>query len=234
MFNGKDDWTAAPVGVRAWASQRAVELIAAHTPWFGFQGVDVDRLRQRPGWEDAKPHIVVSAQLLNRVHRRTSLRADGLLVIADDHHLRDDSRLTYRRMRAASVQGLSDGALDHLLDTMYFGPSNQSRLLQAVDVLTYFEQRRRHVTGREGRVGGGGHDARKAVGGGPVHARQHPRERAGPVGRRIGQDMALVDDDRAAAYGRHFLEDMGGDHDCLVMRHILDQFAHFMLRFAAE
>ncbi|ACS29866.1 DUF3800 domain-containing protein [Micrococcus luteus] len=148
MFNGKDDWTAAPVGVRAWASQRAVELIAAHTPWFGFQGVDVDRLRQRPGWEDAKPHIVVSAQLLNRVHRRTSLRADGLLVIADDHHLRDDSRLTYRRMRAASVQGLSDGALDHLLDTMYFGPSNQSRLLQAVDVLTYFEQRRRHVTER--------------------------------------------------------------------------------------
>ena len=91
---------------------------------------------------------MVSAQLLNRVHRRTSLRADGLLVIADDHHLRDDSRLTYRRMRAASVQGLSDGALDHLLDTMYFGPSNQSRLLQAVDVLTYFEQRRRHVTER--------------------------------------------------------------------------------------
>ena len=117
-------------------------------PSVGFQGVDVDRLRQRPGWEDAKPHIVVSAQLLNRVHRRTSLRADGLLVIADDHHLRDDSRLTYRRMRAASVQGLSDGALDHLLDTMYFGPSNQSRLLQAVDVLTYFEQRRRHVTER--------------------------------------------------------------------------------------
>lgn len=114
MFNGKDDWTAAPVGVRAWASQRAVELIAAHTPWFGFQGVDVDRLRQRPGWEDAKPHIVVSAQLLNRVHRRTSLRADGLLVIADDHHLRDDSRLTYRRMRAASVQGLSDGAVKSL------------------------------------------------------------------------------------------------------------------------
>ncbi|MBD4385934.1 hypothetical protein GUH10_29605, partial [Xanthomonas citri pv. citri] len=69
-------------------------------------------------------------------------------MIADDHHLRDDSRLTYRRMRAASVQGLSDGALDHLLDTMYFGPSNQSRLLQAVDVLTYFEQRRRHVTER--------------------------------------------------------------------------------------
>lgn len=145
MFQGDEGWSGLAPGIRAWASQKVVELICSHSPWFGLQGVKTEGLRRRPGWEDREPHLVVSSQLLNRVHRRRRLVSGGLLVIADDHHLREDSRLAHRRMRSESVQGLTDGQLADLLDTIYFGPSNRSRLLQAVDVLTYFEQRRRHV-----------------------------------------------------------------------------------------
>ncbi|KIK89177.1 hypothetical protein OC70_01925 [Micrococcus luteus] len=148
MFQGEEGWSAMDPGTRAWASQRAVDVICSHALWFGFQGVDTERLHHRPGWEDQEPYLVVSGQLLNRIHRRSRLVSGGLMVIADDHHLREDSRLSYRRMRSASVRGLTDGKLNHLLDTIYFGPSNRSRLLQAVDVLTYFEQRRRHVKER--------------------------------------------------------------------------------------
>ena len=145
IFQGKEGWAELKPGVRAWASQKAVELICRHSPWFGLQGVDVDGLRRRRGWEAAEPHVVASSHLLNRVHRHSRLVSEGLLVIADDHHLSEDSRTAYHRMRSRAVQGLSDGKLHHLLDTMYFGPSNRSRLLQAVDMLTYFEQRRRHI-----------------------------------------------------------------------------------------
>nr|WP_246418926.1 DUF3800 domain-containing protein [Micrococcus cohnii] len=145
MFQGEEGWSGVDPGTRAWASQKAVELICSHEPWFGFQGVDTEGLRHRPGWEDQEPYLVVSGQLFNRIHRRSRLVSGGLMVIADEHHLREDSRLRYQRMRSESVKGLTDGKLGQLLDTIYFGPSNRSRLLQAVDVLTYFEQRRRHV-----------------------------------------------------------------------------------------
>ncbi|PLA45899.1 hypothetical protein [Micrococcus luteus] len=61
IFQGKEGWAELKPGVRAWASQKAVELICRHSPWFGLQGVDVDGLRRRRGWEGAEPHVVASS-----------------------------------------------------------------------------------------------------------------------------------------------------------------------------
>ncbi|NUL45648.1 DUF3800 domain-containing protein [Cellulosimicrobium funkei] len=148
LFQGKDAWKGMPPHLLAWASQQAVESICNHQPWFGVHGVETDLLQKKYGNHAYEPHEVALSQLLMKVQKKLKHRGHEIMVLADEHHLAEDSRTRFTEMRNGAVKGLSDGALDLYLDTIYFGPSKNSRLLQAVDLLTYFRQRRRHETER--------------------------------------------------------------------------------------
>lgn len=60
------------------------------------------------------------------------------ILFADEHHSEPDARANLRRAKSAPVQGKLSVPLNHIFDTVYFGPSDYSRLLQAVDICTYF------------------------------------------------------------------------------------------------
>ncbi|PPF30367.1 hypothetical protein C5D07_08510 [Rathayibacter tritici] len=50
------------------------------------------------------------------------------------------------------VPGYTDRQLSSLIDTMYFGPSHASRLLQATDVATYFSNRKLTIVEKDSRA----------------------------------------------------------------------------------
>ena len=50
----------------------------------------------------------------------------GLLIIADDHRLPDDRRLSYHRMRSDDLQGPTDGQLGQLLGIHLLRTSGRS------------------------------------------------------------------------------------------------------------
>lgn len=148
MFQGKEAWKGVPPHLLAWASQQAVEAICGHQPWFAIHGVETNRLQNKYGVNAYEPHEVALSQLLMKVQKKLRRKGHEIMVFADEHHLAADSRTRFTELRNGAVKGLSDQPLDIYLDTMYFGPSKNSRLLQAVDLLTYFRQRASHETER--------------------------------------------------------------------------------------
>lgn len=66
---------------------------------------------------------------------------DRVIVFADDHHADSDARAQLRIAREKPIPGMVQTELSHFFDSAYYGPSEHSRLLQAVDLCTYFFQR---------------------------------------------------------------------------------------------
>ena len=73
---------------------------------------------------------------------------------------------------------------------------------------------------------------------GPLELQRHGVVIAGLRGetlrRVVGDDLAARDDDGARADRIHLFEDVGGDDDDLVARHLVDERAHFVLLVGIE
>jgi hypothetical protein len=64
-----------------------------------------------------------------------------ILLLADEVHSAERHRTNFRSYQDGS-DGEPAGGLHRILDTLYFGPSKHSRLLQAADMLTFIRLRR--------------------------------------------------------------------------------------------
>lgn len=67
---------------------------------------------------------------------------DGRLVIADEIHTAERHRTRLKAYRNNHQMDAQHNRLSRIFDTLYFGPSKHSRLLQAVDLLTFIYLRR--------------------------------------------------------------------------------------------
>jgi len=140
MFHGEGDWSTVGIPMRAKACVLAVESIANSGATFVCRGVDIERLRERY----AKPypvHELALAQALESADEWLTDRGDHAIEVADEHHTAEDGRRRFRRMTLGPSAGYSARKITRLVDTLYFGPSHHSRLLQAADLATYFTNR---------------------------------------------------------------------------------------------
>jgi hypothetical protein len=91
------------------------------------------------------PHEVALQYLLEDVNDYVTELGGHVLVVADDVHSAERHRTNFRFFRRHGTPGYRSSTLDAVLDTIYFGPSSHSRLLQAADLLTYMYTRRKTV-----------------------------------------------------------------------------------------
>jgi hypothetical protein len=117
-----------------------------------FRGIDLVRLRAkyiRP----YPPHLLTLAHLLEEVDTRlANVHGERAIVLADDHHSASSSRRNLVDFKIQRVPGYTAKPLVSLIDTMYFGPSHASRLLQATDVATYFTNRKMTIVEKDPRT----------------------------------------------------------------------------------
>jgi hypothetical protein len=152
VFHGKNGWSDVPLGWRVKASVLASKVIARSTARFVFRGVDVLAHQEtRP----AHPvHLLTLAHVLDdldvQLHELDPVDELGL-VLADDHHTADSARRSLRDVKLDDGDGGSGRRLARIADTLYFGPSHESRMLQATDVATFFFNRERTVVERDER-----------------------------------------------------------------------------------
>ncbi|KQO62741.1 hypothetical protein ASF23_07230 [Curtobacterium sp. Leaf261] len=154
MFHGEHGWKRVPVGWRVKACTLVAKIIARSGAVFVFRGVDLEALRLRYGQHAHPPHLLTLAQLLEAVNGRLGSidRPDQLgLVLADEHHSAAGARRSLRNFKVESAPGWTKRPLDRIADTIYFGPSHESRMLQAADFATYFLNRSRTVPERDPR-----------------------------------------------------------------------------------
>lgn len=152
MFHGEQEWDRVPVAWRVKACDLAAKVIERSGAEFVFRGVDL--VRQRAVYSNPfPPHLLTLAHLLAEVDKRMNLvHHESALVLADDHHSAAGSRRNMVDFKIRSVPGYTTARLVRLADTIYFGPSHASRLLQAADLATYFINRKRTVIEKDPRA----------------------------------------------------------------------------------
>lgn len=143
MFHGKGAWKSVPVVWRVKAAELVSKIIARSSAEYVFRGIDLEALRRRYR-SPHPPHLLTLAHVLQGSDRRLSRTRPGPvigLVHADEHHSAANARRSLRGFRRNAVAGYTNRPIEWIADTIYFGPSDQSRLLQATDLATYFMNR---------------------------------------------------------------------------------------------
>lgn len=154
IFHGRKEWKKVPHGWRVKACDLAAKVLARSTAKYVFQGINLAALRSKYA-HPFPAHQLTLAHILEEVDRQiTTLdRPDKLgIVHADEHHTADNARRSFRNFRLSRVPGYTTRRLGQIADTIYFGPSHESRLLQAADLATYFLNRDLTITERDPRA----------------------------------------------------------------------------------
>lgn len=143
MFQGHSNWKSVPTSLRVRACIAASRVIADSGASFILRCINVDALNAR--YSNPFPeHQLALSQSLESVQHIIDVDHKGeqpVLVLADEHHTAPGSRSRFKAMRTQAQRGQTSIPLTCLVDTIYFGPSNHSRLLQAVDIATFFKAR---------------------------------------------------------------------------------------------
>lgn len=154
VFHGKKEWRTVLPAWRVKACELTVKCIRDSGAKLVFRGVDVAALRRKYR-SPHPPHELVLAQILEDVDGRLGPgRQLGQLGIchADEHHTAASSRRNLRAFKTTQVKGYTTRPIRNIVDTIYFGPSDASRLLQAADVATFFHNRNENVQTRDPRA----------------------------------------------------------------------------------
>jgi hypothetical protein len=148
MFHGNGDWKGLPPWLRVRVYREATDCIGRAQVGTFFSSVNLASL---PSDVDGAPHETALGMLLESLHHHAESVDELVLIIANEIHTAERHRTRLRANRDSAGSG-SRGHLDRIFDTLYFGPSRHSRLLQAADLLTYIYLRRATVTERGARA----------------------------------------------------------------------------------
>lgn len=144
IFHGKGAWKDVPIGWRVKVCHLVSKAVSRSGSRFIFRGMNVAAQRARYGPRAFPPHLLTLAHTLEEVDRHLALGAgEGEigLAVADEHHSAPGARRSMRDFKIERVPGYTKGPLTQIVDTIYFGPSLESRLLQAADLATFFMNR---------------------------------------------------------------------------------------------
>ncbi|MGW2393965.1 DUF3800 domain-containing protein [Streptomyces lydicamycinicus] len=143
LFHGKREWGGlarkprARIGVYA----NALQAIADRDVKIVITGVDRIRLKQRYGDNAGDPHAVVLPHLLERVDEYAEHQDELVMVISDECEGQDDYRSALRQYRTEGTAGYRPRRITRFVDTLHFASSAASRLLQAVDLVSFLHHR---------------------------------------------------------------------------------------------
>jgi len=118
----------------------AFAAIGAHDVQIMIRGVHVPRLLERYVMPD-HPHTVVLQHLLERIDEYAAREDQPTLVIADEIDREREYRRDLWRYQRQSTPGWRSRRLTNIVDTIYFAPSEASRLVQAADMIAYLHGR---------------------------------------------------------------------------------------------
>ncbi|MDG4807492.1 DUF3800 domain-containing protein [Micromonospora sp. WMMD1120] len=140
LFQGRSHWRELPPRARIAVYNAAMKTIGAHDVKLILRGVDRHGLVRR--YASSKPaHEVVLSHLLERVDGYAAQCEEFALVIADEVDNPATHRSDLRRYRVAGTGGYRSRRLTRIVDTLHFAPSHASRLVQAVDLVTFLYRR---------------------------------------------------------------------------------------------
>ncbi|MEU7802622.1 DUF3800 domain-containing protein [Micromonospora arborensis] len=141
IFHGRKRWRGVPPRARIAVYKAAMSTIGAEEEVaIILRGVKREQLAKR--YAHPRPaHEVVLSHVLERIDGYAASREEYALVIADEVHDQAAHRADLTRYRVSGTGGYRSRRLTQIVDTLHFAPSHASRLVQAVDLVTFLFQR---------------------------------------------------------------------------------------------
>lgn len=146
LAQGKNDWAVMQALLRARLGvyRDALTAIRSTPDVRAFQyGLDREKLKTkyRDPWPERQ---ILLGHVVQRVHNWMGPE-DYLVVVVDDFPAQDSMREHIRGLKVNGTYSRYNARpLKRIVDTLYFAPSNESRLLQASDLVSYMHFRARH------------------------------------------------------------------------------------------
>ncbi|WP_369371084.1 DUF3800 domain-containing protein [Promicromonospora sp. Populi] len=151
LFNGHGEWGSLQIRQQINVYGRALEVIGKSGAHVVLRGMNVARQKERYGENAWPPHDVVLGHLLENIDSVATELDDCLVVVADEIHSSERHRVNFRGYRANGTPGYRSSRLPSLVDTIHFGPSKHSRLLQAADLVAFMHHRRSAIVESDAR-----------------------------------------------------------------------------------
>jgi hypothetical protein len=140
LFQGEGWWQGLPPRARIGVYNDAFEAIGQHARAIILRGVHSAGLRQRYPTPEP-PHSVVLLHLLERIDDCAERHGEHILVIADEVGEQAKHRSDMAMYRKSGTWGYRARKLTQIVDTLHFAPSSASRLVQAIDLVTFLYRR---------------------------------------------------------------------------------------------
>lgn len=143
VFHGRGHWRNVPQGDRFDLLEAVVDTVVAESPQYIVRGINEPNYRAKYKSRMFPVHEQAMGYLFEQIETQMErfFNEEKVIAFADEHHAGPNARANLKSARGHAIRGKISKPLDHFLDTVYFGPSSHSALLQSVDVCTYFYQR---------------------------------------------------------------------------------------------
>lgn len=129
-----------PPRARIGTYDTAFQVIGAQCQAIILRGLDVAGLHRRYETPES-PGSLALLHLLERIDDYAKIRDEHVLVIADEVGEQAKHRSDLAVYRAKGTWGYRARPLTQIIDTLHFGPSHASRLLQAADLVAFLYRR---------------------------------------------------------------------------------------------
>jgi hypothetical protein len=139
MVNSKGCFKGVALQTRDALRDAVFDVIEAHRPTFIFIALDKQKHVARYANPDP-PEDVTYELMIERFDRFLRRRDEVGVIVSDDQKGAEDQiRKAHSRYRKG---GTGWSQIDHVIETPFFAPSHWSRMLQIVDVATWFAARK--------------------------------------------------------------------------------------------
>lgn len=152
LFAATEEWSTLKSVPRARIAiyRQALDAVVRHAEAIYVEGLERNGFRDR--YSDVRDeHLACLLHLLEKLDKHANRRSQDLVVVADEHHAARAAQDEIRRSRTQPVWGFRGRPL-RIVDTVYFVPSDMSRLVQAADLVAFLHQRISDVVERDARA----------------------------------------------------------------------------------
>lgn len=150
ILDGSEDWSKM-AGMKSACIdvfERAIDIITSFDLQVCIRGLDVKAQKARYT-KIYPPHQVCLEQVIQRLHSPLYRESDYAILFADEHHLDRRLRGQLRRWQEFGTESpYMRTRPTNFLDTIHFTPSSESRMIQAIDLVLYYFQRKYFVEKR--------------------------------------------------------------------------------------
>jgi len=141
LFQGAGPWKAMPrVPDRLAVAARLFRAIESSGVEFVVRGLD--RTAQRARYREVfEPYPLVLTHIIRQINRTAQERAEQVRITCDEIHHNDRHRAMLEQHRQTGTPGYDRSTLGHVVDALEFVSSEDSRMVQAADLLAYLVHR---------------------------------------------------------------------------------------------